>query len=121
MKLPTRAIEKTEETTQAPVENTSKPFFFRRAGSVRESRSKTSSRNRERDKSKSRDSSIHNLDNSQPIATKPKGFKKILSKMRRANSGPIPQELQKGFVPFESDVPFLDWDADILCSWFDSM
>ena len=146
MKLPTRAIEKTEETAPAPVENTSKPFFFRRSGSVRESRSKTSSRNRERDKSKSRDSSIHNLDNSQPIATKPKGFKKILSKMRRANSGPIPQELkkefetdkeqvrasagsqlalgwelQKGFVPFESDVPFLEWNADILCSWFDSM
>ena len=137
MKL--RPVDK-EETP--PVE--SKPFFFRRSGSVRESRSKTSSRNRERDKS--RDSSIQNLDNSQPIATKPKGFKKILSKMRRANSGPIPQELkkefecdkeqvrasagsqlalgwelQKGFVPFESETPFLEWDAEIICSWFDSM
>ena len=32
----------------------------------------------------------------QPIATKPKGLKKILSKMRRANSGHIPQEEKKG-------------------------
>ena len=32
-----------------------------------------------------------------PIATKPTGFKKIFSKMRRANSGPIPQELKKEF------------------------
>ena len=144
VKMPARALIQEKEETPAAVEN--KPFFFRRSGSVREGRSKTSSRNRERDKS--RDSSTTNLDNSQPIATKPKGFKKILSKMRRANSGPIPQELkkdfdlsvdkeqvrasagsqlalgwdlQKGFVPFESDVPFLEWDADIICSWFDSM
>ena len=141
MKLPTRAVEK----EQTPPVQENKPFFFRRSGSVRESRSKTSSRNRERDKSRD-SSSNHNLDNSQPIATKPKGFKKILSKMRRANSGPIPQEirkefesdkeqvrasagsqlalgweLQKGLVPFDSDVPFLEWDADIICSWLDSM
>ena len=136
-KLPDRALE-VEETSQTKTE--SKQSFFRRSGSVRESRSKTSSRNRERDKSK------ESQDNSIPIATKPKGFKKILSKMRRANSGPIPQdlkaefetdkeqvrasagsqlalgwELHKSSVPFESEVPFLEWDADIICSWFDSM
>ena len=31
----------------------------------------------------------------EPIATKPKGLKKILSKMRRSNSGHIPQEEKK--------------------------
>ena len=143
MRLPTRvAAAEQEEETPPPAAAESKPFFFRRSGSVRESRSKTASRNRERDPS--RDSSAHH--ESQPIATKPKGFKKILSKMRRANSGPIPQELkkefetdkeavrasagsqlalgwdlQKGLVPFESCVPFLEWDADTICSWFDSM
>ena len=132
-KLPERA-EKPAEPEEP------KPSFFRRSGSVRESRSKTSSRTRERDKSRESE------DTPCPIATKPKGFKRILSRMRRANSGPIPQELktefetekeavrasagsqlaigwdvQKTFVPFESEVPFPDWDADIICAWFDSM
>ena len=133
-KLPERE-EKPPEVEEA------KPSFFRRSGSVRESRSKTSSRTRERDKSReSQDPPPC------PIATKPKGFKRILSRMKRANSGPIPQELkaefdnekealrasagsqlalgweiQKSFVPFESEVAFLDWDADIICSWFDSL
>lgn len=84
----------------------------------------------------------------QPIATKPKGLKKILSKMRRANSGHIPQEerkaeegivdkeqyrasagsklalgweLQKAAVPFESDVPFDEWDTDTICAWLDTL
>eukprot|EP00092_Neocalanus_flemingeri_P002953 GFUD01003158.1.p1 GENE.GFUD01003158.1~~GFUD01003158.1.p1 ORF type:complete len:836 (+),score=169.21 GFUD01003158.1:155-2662(+) len=143
-KFPIRALEKEATPPAEP-----KHFFFRRSGSVRESRSKNSSKSRERDKSRD-SSSNHTNDNSHsqqnPIATKPKGFKKILSKMRRANSGPIPQdlkkefetdkeqcrasagsqlalgwELQKGLAPFESDVPFKDWDSDIICSWFDSM
>jgi len=149
-KFPIKALEKEKEKEKEetpPVEQ--KHFFFRRSGSVRESRSKNASKSRERDKSRD-SSSNHVNDNSHspqnPIATKPKGFKKILSKMRRANSGPIPQELkkefdtekeqcrasagsqlalgwelQKGLAPFESDVPFKDWDSDIICSWFDSM
>jgi len=139
-RFPILALEK--EATP-PVE--SKNFFFRRSGSVRESRSKNASKSRERDKSCS--SNYDNPHSQQtPIATKPKGFKKIFSKMRRANSGPIPQELkkefetdkeqcrasagsqlalgwesQKGLAPFESDVPFKDWDSEIISSWFDSM
>ena len=141
-KFPVRSSEKQKEQEETPPAE-QKHFFFRRSGSVRESRSKNASKTRERDKS--RDSN-HMTDSSNPIATKPKGFKKILSKMRRANSGPIPQELkkefdmdkeqcrasagsqlalgwelQKGLAPFESDVPFKEWDSDIICSWFDSM
>ena len=133
-KLPDRALESEEAPASVQPPADSKPFFFRRSGSVREARA------RERDQSR------ESQENSSPIATKPKGFKRILSKMRRANSGPIPQEvraqfetdkeqvrasagsqlalgweLHKSSVPFESDVPFLEWDADIICSWFDSM
>lgn len=43
-----------------------------------------------------RDASRVGLDRAvEPIATKPKGLKKILSKMRRSNSGHIPQEERK--------------------------
>ena len=60
--------------------------LFRRSGSVRGSRSDRKGGEREREPSRAVQ------DREQPIATKPKGLKKILSKMRRSNSGYIPQE-----------------------------
>ena len=71
--------------------------LFRRSGSVRGSRSDKRGEERERDPSRAVQ------DREQPIATKPKGLKKILSKMRRSNSGYIPQEEKKVEEAVEKD------------------
>ena len=66
--------------------------LFRRSGSVREGRRGE----RRGGEVRERDASRIGLDRAvEPIATKPKGLKKILSKMRRSNSGHIPQEERK--------------------------
>ena len=65
--------------------------LFRRSGSVRERRGE-----RRGGEVRERDASRAGLDRIvEPIATKPKGLKKILSKMRRSNSGHIPQNIQQ--------------------------
>eukprot|EP00092_Neocalanus_flemingeri_P056639 GFUD01067168.1.p1 GENE.GFUD01067168.1~~GFUD01067168.1.p1 ORF type:complete len:856 (+),score=209.17 GFUD01067168.1:124-2691(+) len=127
--------------------------FFHRSGSVRHSSVPTVG-TRERDKSIERTAMIDvplpkaGHGQQTPIATKPKGLKKILSKMRRSNSDHIPQanddkkeneavqddyrasagsrvaagwELQKCSTTFNPNLPFELWDTDIICSWFDSM
>jgi len=127
--------------------------IFHRSGGLRHSSVPTVGM-RERDKSLERSAmndvplpkAVHSQQT--PIATKPKGLKKILSKMRRSNSDHIPQgnedkkenetekdnyrasagsrvaagwELQKGSMPFNPNLPFELWDTDIICSWFDNM
>ena len=124
-----------EEPAPTTVE-TRQPGIFRRSGSVREGRT---GREGSREPVVVSDSAA----SSHPIATKPRAFKRLLSRMRRANSGPIPQEVageaaagsrasagsqlglawnqQKGAVPFDCAVPFPEWDPDTICAWFDSM
>ena len=67
--------------------------LFRRSGSVRE---RVRGERRGGGEVRERDASRAAMDRAvEPIATKPKGLKKILSKMRRSNSGHIPQEEKK--------------------------
>lgn len=87
--------------------------------------------------------------NRAPIATKPKGLKKILGRMRRANSGTLHDDKKKddgndslkrgGFrasagsrfaswmtntnnVSYpDPNLPFRQWKVDTICSWLDNL
>jgi len=113
----------------------SKTSFFRRSNSIRH---KSVPNSRTRDLSIDRSADVEQ----NPIATKPKGLKKILSRMRRAHSGHIPQEImndsdkehrasagskivcsweehhQRTSNCFQPDTRIQDWDAETICAWF---
>ena len=75
--------------------------LFRRSGSVRE---RVRGERRGGGEVRERDASRAAMDRAvEPIATKPKGLKKILSKMRRSNSGHIPQEEKKSEDGLDKD------------------
>ena len=65
-----------------------------------------------------------------PIVTKPRGLRKILNKLRRANSVNVPQSQQELQPPRLSSISceslassggFQSWEPESLCSWFDSL
>ena len=69
-----------------------------------------------------------------PIVTKPRGLRKILNKLRRANSVNVPQSRQEPQTARLSSISceslassgstassFQSWEAESLCSWFDSL
>ena len=68
-----------------------------------------------------------------PIATKPTGLRRILSKMRRSNSvhslaseaevrePPPGWDGHRTSVVFSPNTRLEDWDTDMVCTWFDSL
>lgn len=100
---------------------------------------------RERDSSKERRQLPELPGKKAPIATKPTGLRKILSKIRRNNSGhslgPGEEQdnkeerssklslssgwdglgSQRGSAAFSPHLRLEDWDTDTVCSWFDSL
>lgn len=132
---PVKMPEREKENT--PTRGDTRSTFFQRSNSVRHSSVPNSIRQREKSTERG-----HSDTDQAPIATKHKGFKKILSKMRRANSGHIPQEQklevdkeqhrastgskmvngwegQRCSASFQPELPFQEWNADTICSWLD--
>ena len=68
-----------------------------------------------------------------PIATKPTGLRRILSKMRRSNSvhslaseaevrePPPGWDGHRTSAVFSPNTKLEDWDTDMVCTWFDSL